>query len=922
VPDDEDSKGPEGPTTFDGLLRVVARIDPVPASEETSLVGTTLAHYHIVAKLGQGGMGVVYKATDEKLRRDVALKVLPESFARDDERRRRFMREARSAAAVTHANIATVHDVGEASGHVFLAMELVVGETLRQRLEKGVSVEESVRIAKEIARGLGRAHERGIVHRDLKPENLMITRHGEIKILDFGLAKLREEKAPGPTALGKADTEANLTEQGRVLGTPAYMSPEQARGEPVGAGTDVFSLGAMLYEMLSGVRPFAGRTTQDTLASVLRDTPKRVSELNASVPPDVERIVERCIEKLPDGRYPSGAELLVALDAIRLDDARSAPSVRVPGAPTISLLTSKATRPTRKSVVLWLVLSIVGLVGAGLGIEVRARRMHASSNVATTRLAASTVDAEATPTKTTKANDMPPPASSSAEAIAAYEEGVRAWNDGLNSGYKSLDRALAIDPSMAAASLRLTEIYVEADQLAEARKDYREVLGHPERLSERDRAIAAALDPIVLTDPPDWHEALKRLEALHQATASDLPVTALFVSVATMEGSREQARAAAEAAVQSDPAFGLAWSELFDLTLLEGHVNDAHSIAERCLREAPRATNCLASSITLESSGGNCSAVLAGARRWIAIAPEDPIPYYLVASALAATNEAEESVEEALRESGRRNGRDNGKNALSVADRWSLAILEGDFARGATLADEFSHHLERYRNNAREELVVWRVNLAFERGDRASAARAVNEYLGHRRAFAVPDLRDDPTPFLLNARRRAGVLTPEELGSQMAEWRGDWRARLKGEHRPEGAGALATPGGTWIAGDAAVVETREEAVAALAARPPLESLSMDARSSKVAGHVSLLAQRYEEAERLEATAARSCDVLDDPFSSVRAAYELGLAREGLGKPDGACEAYRSVLARWGNAKPRSVTADKARERMKALGCAR
>jgi serine/threonine protein kinase len=135
VPDDADSKGPEGPTTFDGLLRAAARIDP--ASEETSLVGTTLAHYHIVAKLGQGGMGIVYTATDEKLRRDVALKVLPESFARDDERRRRFFREARSAAAVTHANIATVHDVGEASGHVFLAMELVVGETLRELSRRG-----------------------------------------------------------------------------------------------------------------------------------------------------------------------------------------------------------------------------------------------------------------------------------------------------------------------------------------------------------------------------------------------------------------------------------------------------------------------------------------------------------------------------------------------------------------------------------------------------------------------------------------------------------------------------------------------------------------------------------------------------------------------------------------------------------------
>src|SRR5579859_2511120 len=191
------------------------------------LVGRRLAHFRIEAELGEGGMGVVYRATDEKLRRPVALKVLPESFVKDEDRRRRFLREARSAAAVMHANIAAVFDIGEADGQVFIAMELVLGETLRARIDQGLPLVESVKIATEIARGLDRAHEKGIVHRDLKPENVMVTPHGEVKILDFGLAKLREESAASLSVLEGQETAPELTREGRVLGTPAYMSPEQ-----------------------------------------------------------------------------------------------------------------------------------------------------------------------------------------------------------------------------------------------------------------------------------------------------------------------------------------------------------------------------------------------------------------------------------------------------------------------------------------------------------------------------------------------------------------------------------------------------------------------------------------------------------------------------------------------------------------------
>jgi serine/threonine protein kinase len=342
-----------------------------------NLVGRSLAHFRIDAELGEGGMGVVYRATDEKLRRQVALKVLPESFAKDEDRRRRFMREARSAAAVTHANIATVYEVGEVDGQIFIAMELVEGETLRALIEKGVSVSEGVRIAREIARGLGRAHEKGIVHRDLKPENVMVTRHDEVKILDFGLAKLREPSAAKPGAASE-ETTSNLTGQGRLLGTPAYMSPEQARGVEVDARTDVFSFGVVLYEMVAGGRPFVGQTTQDVITSVLRDTPARPSVQNPDVPTEIERVIYRCLEKERDARYASGQELLGALGTdvpgLRVSDPSNVVR-KVPSAPTVSLVTPGPSTIGAKGAARWrwgiVVLGGVGAVGLGWGYVTR-----------------------------------------------------------------------------------------------------------------------------------------------------------------------------------------------------------------------------------------------------------------------------------------------------------------------------------------------------------------------------------------------------------------------------------------------------------------------------------------------------------------------------------------------------------------------
>lgn len=311
-------------------------IQASPGDAQGGAEGDQIGAFRIVAKLGEGGMGVVYLAEDERLHRRVALKVLSRSD--DQARRQRFLREARAAAAVTHPNIATIHEVGEADGVSFIAMELVRGRTLRDVLigtrerRELSSVAEIVRIGGEVARGLAGAHKAGIIHRDLKPENVMMSDDNRIILLDFGIAKRLSIEDPGATsrAGNLAEPAGNLAEPadvatiaGSILGTPGYMSPEQSSGSPVDCRTDVFAFGVMLYELLTGERPFTGATL---LAVLVATQCKRVappSQKRPDTPPELERIVLRCLEKSPEARYRDGAELTDDLDRL----AQALPSV-------------------------------------------------------------------------------------------------------------------------------------------------------------------------------------------------------------------------------------------------------------------------------------------------------------------------------------------------------------------------------------------------------------------------------------------------------------------------------------------------------------------------------------------------------------------------------------------------------------------
>jgi eukaryotic-like serine/threonine-protein kinase len=283
--------------------------------------GARLGPYEILSLVGAGGMGEVYRARDSKLNRDIALKVLLEREAADPQRRARFAREAQNIAALNHPNIVTIYSVEEADGIPFLTMELVSGRPLREIIPKdGMPLERLLAIAIPLADALNAAHARGISHRDLKPANIMVGADGRVKILDFGLAKLHEhEPASVPPGATSWPTAEHLTGEGRIVGTAAYMSPEQAEGKPLDHRTDIFSFGVILYEMATGERPFQGDTTISVIASIVKDTPRPVTDINPALPRDIGRIVRRALVKDPEHRYQTVRDLGNDLEDLKRD---------------------------------------------------------------------------------------------------------------------------------------------------------------------------------------------------------------------------------------------------------------------------------------------------------------------------------------------------------------------------------------------------------------------------------------------------------------------------------------------------------------------------------------------------------------------------------------------------------------------------
>ena len=291
------------------------------------MIGQSLSHYRIEAKLGEGGMGLVYRAFDTHLDRPVAIKILRADATTNPERKRRFVQEAKAASALNHPNIIHIYDISSSGDTDFIAMEFVAGKTLHELIGKyGLPLRDTLKYSIQIADALARAHSAGIVHRDLKPANIIVGEDGRVKLLDFGLAKLTEttvdaavdSEADTATMIAREDVQ---TEEGVIVGTVAYMSPEQAEGKKVDARSDIFSLGSVLYEMVTGRRPFEGANKISTLSAIVHEEPRPLAEVAPDLPAELDKIIRRCLRKDPDRRAQHAGDIKLALEELREDSA-------------------------------------------------------------------------------------------------------------------------------------------------------------------------------------------------------------------------------------------------------------------------------------------------------------------------------------------------------------------------------------------------------------------------------------------------------------------------------------------------------------------------------------------------------------------------------------------------------------------------
>ncbi len=907
--------------------------------------GDRFDRYVIEEVLGEGGMARVYRAHDPRLHRRVALKVLRRDGGPEGEDssqgRARVLREARAAAALDHPNAVAVFDVGEADGQLFIAMEHVVGKSLRLFVgDHGIPWDRKLRWMVDAARALAAAHDCGLVHRDVKPENIMVRSDGVVKVLDFGIAKRLSVELAGAWPPEDMQT-ASI--QGGIVGTPFYLAPEQLRSDPIDARVDQFAWAVTTYELLTGALPWPkGVNGFQLVLAILDHTPDPPSAQLPSLPSIVDATIGKALAKTSAQRFETMEAVIDALDGLTSSSRRSwveihpgattktdpAPPMAGPVATTdnASTLPSVPARTHAAAVSLdgpvpppradrrRLVLATVA-VGAvallGLTLATRPRAPTAS---------AVAVSATASPSAgPATLLTLPLPHSSVPEALAAYRSYRQAFRDAdWSPAVRSLETATKLDPSLAAAHLRLAFLQsLEASEEGRVRTSFHAAERSRATLDDRDAALLDALEPYLQRQPSDPLESEGRLEAVRKRWPEDAEIAYVLGSVRYDRGEVATAVEAFDAAARIDPGFALALSSRGGCLAYLGRFDEARAALDAAIRQSPTATEPLWYEAEIARQEGRCADAETLARTWLARDPDDVYGYAYLADALASEGRPVDTVATALEQSRVRRDPDL-RVQREPLDLAHLAVLSGDFTAATAQLEKLGRlQASEPGAQAHAEAEALRMEVAGETGQLDRAREIAASFLARKDAWS-PAHRVDDTSILLDPVPRMLAILARGGGAPDASARRDawlqaWRAKT----------ASAYLGDLWTVAWAEPASTRDEAIAALEALPSFggpPKFSPTIPAGAFLGHVLWLAGREPEAVAALRAGTASCTVLEEAIPHTRGWLDLGRALESQGDRDGACAAYGSVLARWGHARPRSVTADAARARAKALSC--
>jgi serine/threonine-protein kinase len=875
--------------------------------------GDFVGPYEIKGFVGQGGMGQVYRAYDPRLERTVALKiiVMPEGTAVSPgaDLSTRLLREARAVASLSHPNVVSIFDVGESNGHLYLAMEYVVGASLRGLVGNAeLPLARRVRWLVDVARALEAAHRAGIIHRDIKPENVMIREDGGVKVLDFGIARR--------TVTGGDQQEIDtVTGGGAISGTPVYMAPEQIKGGDIDARCDQFGWGVMAYELLSGERPWSeSGDVLSLVAKILTEPPRSLKATTKDVPTVVEETILRALGKDPATRFGSMGDIADALepfaslttgqDRIRVtprpqtDDPAYAATTRVPTTVNVEAKaiadTAKTTRTRPGGAALAVPLLLLGALGGAVYL-VKTRPHVIVPTV----------------------SSAPRPLSTVPQAEAAYKDAMGLWHDGATAKARTaMQQAIDLDPTFAAAHLQLALQHASANDPPAAQAAFQSAYEHRRMLLRRDERLLEASEPYIRANP-DVEEWETRMTAAVFQYPRDPELQYYLGRARQQQGDHEGAKAAFAAAVRLDEGFIPALAAMAKSDRSLGNIADGLATTDRCIKRSPVASTCVETRYELLFTAGECKRAREEATRWGSLEPQSPRPFGSLARALHADGAPRPSIEAVLERRWSLVPAEQRKQA-ETWDRALLAVLDGDFTHADELARDYEsglpHSADSYDHAEPARL---RVNVRMEIDKPKEAAKAAHSFLDRMAAWPVYPFAPDPSITFAEPLYRAGEITKRELEARRAEWIAH-EARRTNEGR-----SASDPWTTWATVYGGFAETKDEAAEALAHVPKDEptGTAPDQRRGLFVdfalGKVYALSARWDEALPYLQRVVGTCATFDAAMVIAKARFLLGQAQEAKGDAAAARASYEKTVETWPKGTP-SKTAKRAAERLAAL----